>query len=144
MIPLELATVAGGAILGGVLKLQAAKMQAQQRTHDLLAGKERIVQDGIENARKFLPKGGEWTRRLIVMAVMFAIFIAPSLATYLDPTTSVYYGYTESTRGFWFFVDSIEKMRFHEMKGLVILPIHTHLAGAIAGFYFGAGVVKQR
>lgn len=143
MIPLELATAAGGALIGGFLKLQALKMQAEQHKFDLIAGKEKLLQSGVAAAREFIPQGGAMTRRMIVMAVLFAVFIAPTLIAWFQPGTSIFYGYTESTRGFLFFVDSIEKMKFHEMRGLVILPVHTHLAIAIASFYFGAGIVKQ-
>jgi hypothetical protein len=33
-------------------------------------------------------------------------------------------------------------MHFQEMSGSVILPVHTQMAAAISGFYFGAGLVK--
>lgn len=144
MIPMELLTAGGGALVGGALKLWARKMEADQQKFELMAGRERIHQSGIEAARKWVPKGGEATRRLIVMAVMFAVFVAPTALAWLHPQTPVFYGYSESTRGFLFFWESIDKMKFYEMRGLVILPIHTHMAAAIAGFYFGAGVAKAR
>ena len=45
-------------------------------------------------------------------------------------------------RGFLFLLDSIDKMRFEQMTGYVILPVHTQMAAAISGFYFGGGLAK--
>jgi hypothetical protein len=33
-------------------------------------------------------------------------------------------------------------MRFEQMAGYVILPVHTQMAAAISGFYFGGGLAK--
>lgn len=46
------------------------------------------------------------------------------------------------TRGFWFVFESIDRMRFERMQGYVILPVHTQMAAAISGFYFGGGLAK--
>lgn len=72
------------------------------------------------------------------MAVLFTVFI---LAAYF-PETPVFYAYAEKTRGFWFIFESIDRMRFEQMTGYVILPVHTQMAAAICGFYFGGGLAK--
>ncbi|HSH09541.1 MAG TPA: hypothetical protein VK995_04090 [Oceanipulchritudo sp.] len=36
----------------------------------------------------------------------------------------------------------LDKMRFEQMSGYVILPVYTQTAAAISGFYFGGGMAK--
>jgi hypothetical protein len=91
---------------------------------------------------QFLPAGGPMTRRLIVISVLFTVFIAPFILAAFFPHTPVFYAYAEKTRGFWFIFESIDKMHFEQMAGYVILPVHTQMAAAISGFYFGGGLAK--
>lgn len=46
---------------------------------------------------------------------------------------------TAKPRGFWFIFESADQMRFERMQGYVILPVHTQMAAAASGFYFGGG-----
>ena len=90
----------------------------------------------VEAARKWMPNLGEWTRRVIVFAVMGSAFIAPTLGPMIDETLAVNYLYNEEAR--WIF--SYEKLKIMTMKGITILPLHTHMAACIGGFYFGTKV----
>jgi hypothetical protein len=65
------------------------------------------------------------TRRLIVISVLFTVFIAPFILAAFFPHTPVFYAYGEKSRGFWFIFESLDKMRFEQMAGYVILPVHT-------------------
>ena len=72
----------------------------------------------------------------------FVVFIAPCVLAAFFPQTLVFYAYAEKTRGFWFIFESLDKMRFEHMSCYVILPVHTQMAAAISGFYFGGGLAK--
>ena len=78
----------------------------------------------------------------LLIQVFFAVFIAPFILAAFFPQTPVFYAYAEKTRGFWFIFESIDKMRFEPMTGYVILSVHTQMAAAISGFYFGGGLAK--
>lgn len=144
----EIITLLGGTILGGLLKLLAAWQENQRHLVDLAARRQQIDQAATEaadaSADKAAARGGPWTRRAIVIAVLFTVFLAPFILAAWFPSVPIFYAYPENTRGFWFFWDSMERLKFARIDGFVLLPIHTQLASAIAGFYFGAGVVKGR
>ena len=74
--------------------------------------------------------------------MLFAVFIASFVLAAFFPQTPVFYAYAEKTRGLGFLFESIDKMRFEQMNGYVILPVHTQMAAAISGFYFGGWASK--
>lgn len=142
MIPTEIITFTVSTALGAWIKLKSKQMEVQRHQADLWAKQAGVVMDDRAKARDFIPLGGPLTRRIIVAAVLFAVFLAPFLLAAFFPETSVFYAYAEKTRGFWFLFESIDKMYFEPMIGYVILPVHTQMAAAISGFYFGGGLAK--
>ncbi|MCC5840709.1 MAG: hypothetical protein JJT96_11340 [Opitutales bacterium] len=71
---------------------------------------------------QFVPPGGPLTRRIIVVSVLFAVFIAPFILAAFFPETPVFYAYAEKTRGFWFVFESIDRMRFEECRATSSSP----------------------
>jgi hypothetical protein len=142
MIPTEIITFTLSTAIGAYIKLKNKQMEVQKHQSDLWAKQAGVILDDRQKARDFFPAGGPLTRRIIVVAVLFAVFIAPFVLAAFFPQTPVFYAYAEKTRGFWFIFESIDKMRFERMTGYVILPVHTQMAAAISGFYFGGGLAK--
>ena len=142
MIPTEIITFAVSTAIGAWIKLKSKQMEVQRHQADLWAQKAGVTIDDRQKARDFMPAGGPMTRRIIVVAVLFAVFIAPFILAAFFPETPVFYAYAEKSRGFWFIFESIDRMRFERMTGYVILPVHTQMAAAISGFYFGGGLAK--
>ena len=142
MIPTEIITFAASTAIGAWIKLKSKQMETQKHNADLWAQKAGVIVEERANARDFVPPGGPWVRRLIVLSVLFAVFIAPFILAAFFPSTPVFYAYSEKTRGFLFLLESLDKMEFQQMTGYVILPVHTQMASAISGFYFGGGLAK--
>ena len=143
MIPAEVLTFATTTGLGAALKLASKKMEMDQQRFDWAAKKENLKEVSRESARKFTPKGGPIIRRAIVFTMLFTVFIAPVILAFFH--LPVVYAYSEEPGRFlWglFGGGGIEKMKFVEMQGMVILPVHVHIASAISGFYFGTAAVK--
>lgn len=142
MIPTEIITFTVSTAIGAWIKLKSKQMEVQKHQADLWAKQAGVVVEDRINARNYIPPGGPMTRRLIVISVLFTVFIAPFILAAFFPHTPVFYAYAEKTRGFWFIFESLDKMRFEQMSGYVILPVHTQMAAAISGFYFGGGLAK--
>ena len=142
MIPAEIITFTVSTAIGALIKLKSKQMEAQKHQADLWAKQAGIIAEERQKARDYVPAGGPLTRRLIVVAVLFAVFIAPFILAAFFPQTPVFFAYAEKTRGLMFIFESIDKMRFEQMTGYVILPVHTQMAAAISGFYFGGGLAK--
>ena len=142
MIPTEIITFTVSTAIGAWIKLKNKQMEAQSHQADLWAKQAGVVVEDRQRARDFLPAGGPWVRRIIVVAVLFAVFIAPFILAAFFPQTPVFYAYAEKSRGFFFLFQSVDRLRFEEMAGYVILPVHTQMAAAISGFYFGGGLAK--
>jgi hypothetical protein len=142
MIPTEIITFTVSTAIGAWIKLKSKQMEVQKHQADLWAKQAGVVSEDRINARNYIPPGGPLTRRLIVISVLFTVFIAPFILAAFFPHTPVFYAYAEKTRGFWFIFESLDKMHFEQMAGYVILPVHTQMAAAISGFYFGGGLAK--
>lgn len=142
MIPTEIITFAVSTAIGAWIKLKSKQIEVQKHQADLWAKKAGLVLEDRTRARDFVPAGGPWVRRIIVVAVLFAVFIAPFVLAAFFPDTPVFYAYAEKGRGFLFLVQGADRLRFQEMTGYMILPVHTQMAAAISGFYFGGGLAK--
>lgn len=142
MIPTEIITFTATTAIGAWIKLKSKQMEVQKHNADLWAQKAGVIMDDRTRAREFVPPGGPWVRRLIVLSVLFAVFIAPFILAAFFPQTPVFFAYAEKSRGFLFLLESLDQMHFQQMSGYVILPVHTQMAAAISGFYFGGGLAK--
>jgi len=142
MIPTEIITFTVSTAIGAWIKLKNKQMEAQKHQADLWAKQAGVVLEDRQKARDFIPPGGPWVRRLIVVAVLFAVFLAPFILAAFFPSTPVFYAYAEKSRGFLFLIQGVDRLQFEQMTGYVILPVHTQMAAAISGFYFGGGLAK--
>jgi len=138
----EIITLLGGSILGGLLKLFKAHQENQRHMVDMLAAKQQLADTSRDAAAARGGQGGAMARRAIVICVLFTVFLAPFILAAFIPEVPIFYAYSEEKGGFWFFRASMEKLQFVRLDGFVLLPIHTQMAAAISGFYFGAGIVK--
>lgn len=142
----EVLNLLGGGLLGAGVKLVSVWMENQRAQVELLAKRQELEQRAVEAADASADRaagrdGGAWTRRVIVGCVMFTVFLAPVIVATCFASVPVFYAYSEGS-GWWIFRSAWEQLKFVRLDGFVILPVHTQLASAIAGFYFGAGVVK--
>lgn len=144
--PLELITMLGSTILGGVMSIwgQASAAKEKQQEFLLKRGEARAsyAADAREHGRK--DTHFAWTRRLIALSSVFAIIVLPKLVAVWYPEVGVYVGYTEAQGGLfnWMFGPS-EAVVWKYAQGFVITPLDTHIVSAIVGLYFGAGFTKK-
>ncbi len=138
MIPMEVFTLVGNLALGAYFKMKHQEMEARHQHMKDLVMISKASDDSQDKARKFVPDGGKWTRRLIVIAVIAAVFLAPTIAPLFLKGVNVNYLYNEASG--WAF--SYEKLKVITMTGVTILPVATHSASAIIGFYFGSRIGK--
>lgn len=141
----EILNLLVGTILGGVFKLIAQSQANHQRLFEnAIKANQAADASADAAAKRTAGSGGEWTRRLIVIAVLFTVFLAPFILAAWLPATPIFYAWQESTGGFWFLKSATDKLHVVRVDGFTLLPIHTQLAACIAGFYFGAGIAKAK
>ena len=142
-IPLELVTMLGSSLLGGVLTIWSqnmkSKQEAFQRAIDGLAAQSKAT----DEARRYENKGFQVTRRVIALSAIGAVIVWPKVVPVFWPELPVVVGWTEWNPGFLFLTEGEETTVWQSLKGLVITPLDTHLVSAITGLYFGASMVKN-
>ena len=142
-IPLELITMLGSGLLSGVMTLWSQSQKAKQSAFDRAIAGLSAQSEATDMARKYENKGFQITRRIIAVSAVMAVIVWPKIVPVLWPDIPVNVGYTEWNRGFLFFTEGTEAVKWQALKGLVITPLDTHLLSAIIGLYFGASMVKN-
>ncbi len=146
MIPMELITMLGSTLLGGVMQIWSQHLRAKQQAHSALMARAGLAAD---HRMSLLTKPNEkvmWTRRVIALSVVFSVIVLPKLAVLVFPTLPVSYGWTTApVEGFlWgLFGGTPELLTWHEVRGIAITPLDTHFASAVAGLYFGGSLVRH-
>lgn len=146
MPPLELISGIGGVVLGGILKLWGMKMQNEheRNVHTLqaLGAAASITKEAREYGSK--DKDFSFARRTVVLLSVFSIIVVPLVAPLFFPDIPVNHGWTEWQGGFWFFTEGKDVMKWHQVTGIVITPMHTNLMAGIVGLLFGSDITGKR
>ena len=83
---------------------------------------------------------GQWIRRGLVAAIVFAVILGPFIVTvFTDAATVLQYSERSGGGFFGLFGPARETVRFHAVEGLLVTP-ETLLA--VVAFYFGQGAAK--
>lgn len=133
---LELAVTAGGAIMGFVMKLMAAKQERDAKLFEQALQMHQAVEASHAKAASREP--GSWIRRVIVLAILFAVVVVPALGGLLDIPLIV-----ESEESWTFLFLEGTKTVFTELRGLFVMPEVRLALLSIIGFYFGQGTVRR-
>jgi hypothetical protein len=141
-LPVEMITMLGSSVLGGVMSIWGQSIKAKQEEQKMLMERANFQMKSVESARKYENKGFQWTRRIIALTAVFFIIAWPKLVPVLFDVP-VILTWTEFTNGFLFLIDKKEILLDREFLGLVITPLDTHLMSAIVGLYFGGSLVKK-
>lgn len=145
-LPLELITMLGSTVLGGVMSIMGQRMKAQQEQQKMLLQRAEFNRSAVNDAREAGKTDTHfaWTRRLIALSAVFAIIVLPKLVAVWYPDVSVIVGYSEMQTTFWgmLFGGDTEVVKWQAARGFVITPLDTHIVSAIVGLYFGAGFAK--
>ena len=141
-LPVEMITMLGSSILGGVMSIWSQSIKAKQEEQKMLLARANTQMKFVEKARTYENKGFQFTRRIIALSAVFAIIVWPKVVpVFFD--TSVWLTWTELSRGFLFLIEKKEVVMDKEFFGIVITPLDTHLMSAIVVLYFGGSLVKK-
>ena len=141
-LPVEMITMLGSSLLGGVMTIWGQSIKAKQEEQKMLLERANFQMKAVESARTYENKGFQFTRRIIALTAVFFIIAWPKLVPVLF-NTPVILTWTEFTQGFLFLIEKKEILMDKEFLGLVITPLDTHLMSAIVGLYFGGSIVKK-
>ena len=141
-LPVEMITMLGSSILGGVMSIWSQSIKAKQEEQKMLLARANTQMKFVEKARTYENKGFQFTRRIIALSAVFAIIVWPKVVpVFFD--SIVWLTWTELSRGFLFLIEKKEVVMDKEFFGIVITPLDTHLMSAIVGLYFGGSLVKK-
>ena len=141
-LPVEMITMLGSSVLGGVMSIWAQSIKAKQEEQKMLMERANFQMKAVESARTYENKGFQFTRRIIALTAVFFIIAWPKLVPVLFDVP-VILTWTEFTQGFLFLIEKKEVLMDKSFLGLVITPLDTHLMSAIVGLYFGGSLVKK-
>jgi hypothetical protein len=153
MIPFELLATVGGAVLGGVMQIMAARADAINQMFQRNLKIQEVNEAAANAADKRGGKSASVVKRAIALTLLVAIVSpvwAPMVGMFLDHAVSVVTGYTEFRPGFLFFPDK-EVMVWKEIISgdpkstvkVVITPAMSMGFWTVLGFYFGHSVAKR-
>jgi hypothetical protein len=125
-----------GSALGSVSKLigrmVSASIDMNKAQVEGMVTKQEAADNSHDRAEK---RGGEWTRRFIVVTVLFAVVIAPFLLAHSPEGITVG---QETSYLFGIF----SGVKYQTLSGYLILPEIRQTILAIVGFYFGSSQIK--
>lgn len=142
MLSLEMISLVGGAVFGGILKMMAQNAADRQQNFENLI-KRAQVEDSLKDnaAKRATGKAGEWTRRFIIAVVLFGVILAPFLLTIFQLPTVV--EVTTPIRSFFGIFEFGGNTKFYQLYGYLITPEIRQAVLAIVGFYFGVAAAKR-
>ena len=143
MFPLEILTMLGSGLLGGMMTIWGMKLKAQRVQNELLMARNNAQYKAFKDAREYGNDKFQFTRRLIALGTVFSVLILPKLAAIFVPTIAVTVGYTEFRPGFLFLTDGREVVEWITNTGLTLTPLDTHAVSAVMGLYFGSSITRN-
>ena len=142
MIPAEILTMGGGALVGFFFKLVAKRAENEQKRFEMIMREKNFIEESANNAVKRVPiEAGKWVRRLIVVSVLFGVILAPFVVTFLNHPIVVEEIITRKI--LWGLLGTRTEPVFIEIEGYLLVPEIRQALTAIIGFYFGQATVKR-
>ena len=143
MIPMELMSMLGSTVLGGVMSIMAQKGQAQAEREKMLMARAEFAGKQTDAARAVSDPHTKHTRRWIALMCVLSIIVVPITAPiFVD--IPVYMGYTETvSQGWWIFASDYDVTQWKPMTGIVIGPLQSHTIFSIIGLYFGGSLTRK-
>ena len=143
MIPMELISMLGSTVLGGVMSIMAQKGQAEQEKQKMLMQRAGFAAKQTDKARDVKDAHTKHTRRWIALMCVFSIIVVPIVAPiFVD--IPIYMGYTETvSEGWWIFASDYDVTKWQPMTGIVIGPLQSHTIFSIIGLYFGGSLTRK-
>ena len=142
MVPVEILTMGGGALVGFFFKLVAKRAENEQKRFEMIMREKNFIEESANNAVKRVPiEAGKWVRRLIVVSVLFGVILAPFVVTFMNHPIVVEEMITRKI--LWGLLGTRTEPVFIEIEGYLLVPEIRQALTAIIGFYFGQATVKR-
>lgn len=143
MIPTELVSLFGGAASGFFFRYLAEKSKDEKAKFDRMMQAIDKTDSSADKAadRTKDDVHGNWTRRFIIMFVLFGCILAPFVLAMLDKPiiTEV----TTPTRNFFGIFEWGGNTRFYQLPSYLLSKEVLSSLIAIISFYFGSSVAKR-
>ena len=132
----ELLAMLGGGFSGFVFKLIGTMVQNQAAITEGLIKKQEASDESADAAAARVDAFGAWTRRIIVLTVLFGVIIAPFILAHSDEGVTVATEYSK-----WFGL--MKGTAYQTLHGYIILPEIKTAVISIISFYFGSAAVSK-
>jgi hypothetical protein len=132
----ELLAMLGGGFSGFVFKLIGTMVQNQAAITEGLIKKQEASDKSADAAAARVDAFGAWTRRIIVLTVLFGVIIAPFILAHSDEGVTVATEYSK-----WFGL--MKGTAYQTLHGYIILPEIKTAVISIISFYFGSAAVSK-
>lgn len=132
----ELLAMLGGGFSGFVFKLIGTMVQNQAAITEGLIKKQEASDKSADAAAARVDAFGAWTRRIIVLTVLFGVIIAPFILAHSEEGVTVASEYRK-----WFGLMS--GTSYQTLHGYIILPEIKTAVISIISFYFGSAAVSK-
>ena len=132
----ELLAMLGGGFSGFVFKLIGTMVQNQAAITEGLIKKQKASDDSADAAAARVDAFGAWTRRIIVLTVLFGVIIAPFILAHSEEGVTVANEYSK-----WWGLAS--GTTYQTLHGYIILPEIKTAVISIISFYFGSAAVSK-
>ena len=142
MIPVEIITLLGSALVSGVMSIWSMSLKSKQEANKMMISSMKQEGAMYQAARENPSADASWTQRFIAVVGLLSVIVWPKVVPVIAPWVDVWVGWTQWNPG-WLFVDGKEVFNWKQMNGLILTPLDTHLVSSIVGFYLGGSVTKR-
>jgi hypothetical protein len=143
MIPMELISMLGSTVLGGVMSIMAQKGQAEQEKQKMLMQRAGFAAKQTDKARNVKDAHTKHTRRWIALMCVFSIIVVPIVAPIFTDVNVIYQIITEQDSGWWIFGSTYETSIWKEGNSIFITNLQSHTIFSIIGLYFGGSLTRK-
>lgn len=143
MIPTELISMGAGSFVGFLFKYMAERAKERAEIFKMSLDKQKANEEAHNAAAQRVSiDGGKWVRRMIVVAVLFGVIIAPFVLSLLNEPIFVQIDVEKPTWLFGLFGGGT-KSEFFQVDGYLMIPEVRQTLTALIGFYFGSSAGKS-
>ena len=132
----ELLAMLGGGFSGFIFKLIGTMVANQAAVTEGLIKRQQAMDSSADAAATRVDAFGAWTRRIIVLTVLFGVIIAPFILAHSEEGITVAAEYSK-----WFGLFS--GTSYQTLHGYLILPEIKTAVISIISFYFGSAAVSK-
>ena len=140
---MELISMLGSTVLGGVMSIMAQKGQAEAERPKMLMQRADFAAKQTDKARDVKDAHTKHTRRWIALMCVFSIIVVPIVAPIFTDVNVAYQIITEMESGWWIFGSTYETSYFEEGNTIFITNLQSHTIFSIIGLYFGGSLTRK-